>query len=129
MTADNARANARDEAERGGEALSAAKLLLSAGFFNDAISRAYYAAFHWARALLVSQGIDPKPHRGVVQMVSLNFVTTGKLTEEEAAILAQLETYREISDYTPAADFTEAVAAEVVKAERFIAACRRLLPA
>lgn len=128
MTADNARDNARDEAKRGDEALAAAKVLLSAGFFNDAISRAYYAAFHWARALLVSQGNDPKTHRGVIQMVSLNFVTTRKLTEEEAAILAQLETYREISDYAPAADFTEPIAAaEIEKAGRFIAACRRLL--
>jgi uncharacterized protein (UPF0332 family) len=129
VTRGNARTNARDEAERGDEALSAAKHLLSAGFFNDAVSRAYYAAFHWARALLVSRGLDPKTHRGVIQLLSLHFVTTERLTEEEAALLAQLETYREISDYTSAADFTETVAvAETAKAERFIASCRRLLP-
>lgn len=50
MTEDNGRTNAQDEAQRGDEALAAARHLLTGRFCNDAVSRAYYAAFHWARA-------------------------------------------------------------------------------
>lgn len=47
-----------------------AHALLSLGLPNDAVSRAYYAAFHDARALLVHDGVQPKTHRGVVALPS-----------------------------------------------------------
>ena len=128
MTGENARDNAAAEAARGDQTLQAAKHLLDGGFPNDAIARAYYSAYHWARALLVSRGLDPKAHRGVIQLIGLQYVAEGALSEGDAALLAQLETYRELCDYTSAADFSEDQArGEVDRAERFIAACRPLI--
>ena len=129
MTGENARKNALEDVERGEEALSAARHLLAGGFYNDAISRAYYAAFHGARALLVSRGVEAKTHRGIIQLLSLHFVKDGSLNPEIGGLLAHLETYRELVDYTPSARFTRDEAAEeVARAEQFIAACKPLLP-
>ena len=57
MTRSNRGANARAEAARGDDALRAAEALLGLDLPNDAVSRAYYAAFHYGRALLLSEGV------------------------------------------------------------------------
>jgi uncharacterized protein (UPF0332 family) len=128
MTDENGRLNARDEAERGDECLKEAQFLFDSGFPLGAVSRAYYAAYHWARALLFLKGVEPKTHRGVIQLLALHYVQAEALTEEESAALAHLETFRELSDYNAKAKFDAAQAgAEVQRARRFVEACRRLL--
>ncbi|NQT91911.1 MAG: HEPN domain-containing protein [Lentisphaerae bacterium] len=128
MTEDNCRANAIDESRRGDECLAEAKYLLEGGFWNAAVSRAYYAAFHWALALLMMRGLEPKTHRGVIQLLQLHYVETGDLSSASAAALGQLETYRELSDYNAKANFDDKrAAAEIQRAETFIASCRPLI--
>lgn len=128
MTGDNIRANLAEEIARGEECLRAAEHLFAGGFFNDAVSRAYYAAFHWARALLLTKGIDPKSHRGVMQLISLHFVKDGVLPAEAAAALSQLGAFRELSDYNSSADFSAANArAEISRAQAFMDACRPVI--
>ncbi len=127
MTDENGRLNARDEAQRGDECLREAQLLLDSGFFLGAVSRAYYAAYHWARALLFLKGVEPKTHRGAIQLIALHYVQTGLLAEDDSAALGHLETFRELSDYNAKAKFDVAQArAEVQRARRFLEACRRL---
>ena len=66
MTEANRLANARAEAALGDDALRAASALVELGLHNDAVSRAYYAAFHYARALLLVAGLpaeDPPGRR------------------------------------------------------------------
>ena len=72
--------------------------------------------------------MEPKTHRGVIQLIGLHFIEEGGLSEESAALLAHLQAFRELSDYTPAADLSEKLARdEFGRAERFIAACRPLI--
>jgi uncharacterized protein len=125
MTPANAEANARDEIARGDEALQEARVLLRERLFNGAVSRAYYAAYHWASALLVTKGLEPRTHRGKIQLVSLHFVRTGLLAEEAAAHLSRLEDFRELGDYSSAVSFGEVDAQDAIRrAEVFIEACR-----
>jgi hypothetical protein len=129
MTQANVNANAREEMAKGDEALRAAEELLRLGLFNDAVSRAYYAAYHWARALLFTQGIESKTHRGMIQLVGLHFVRTQRLPVEATTMLVQLANQREASDYTTSLRFDAKEAAEVVRqANDFVALCRPLLP-
>ncbi|OGV78228.1 MAG: hypothetical protein A3K19_04735 [Lentisphaerae bacterium RIFOXYB12_FULL_65_16] len=129
MTNANVNDNTRDEVRRGDEALRAARVLLEAGLFNDAVSRAYYAAFHWASAALMSRGVEAKTHRGTIQMFGLHFVKTRVLPREEAARLTELETFRELSDYAVAARFTREEAESAIDAaEAFIRACQTAIP-
>ena len=55
------------ESER--EKLESARILLRTGRFDDAISRAYYAAFYAARALLLLLGVEARTHEGVLAML------------------------------------------------------------
>ena len=62
MTGEHGKANATEEARRGDECLAEACYLRDGGFHNAAASRAYYAAFHWALALLLLKGFELNPH-------------------------------------------------------------------
>jgi uncharacterized protein (UPF0332 family) len=46
LTGDNRRKNIAVEATRGDESLEAARVLLATALYADAVSRAYYGAFH-----------------------------------------------------------------------------------
>ena len=128
MTDDNIRKNIVEELRRGDECLAAAEHLLSGEFNNDAVSRAYYGAFHYARALLMTKGLEAKSQRGLIQLLSLHFVKDGPMPEKTASLLAQLATYRELSDYNAFTSFTSLQAREELdKALAFIAGCRVLL--
>lgn len=129
MTPANREANARDEMARGNEALQEARVLLREDLFNGAVSRAYYAAYHWASALLVSKGLEPRTHRGKIQMVSLHFVRTGLLSDGAAGQLSRLADFRELGDYSAAVVFEQSDARDAIRrAEAFIDACRPHLP-
>jgi uncharacterized protein (UPF0332 family) len=128
MTKNNGRRNAIREVARAEETLAEARHLLAGGFYNGAVSRAYYAAFHWVRALLVTRGLQSKTHRGVIQLFNLHFVKDGPLSIQVANHLSQLETLRELGDYSASARFTKTQArAELARAAAFIAACRPLI--
>ena len=60
--------------------------LLASGDYEDAVSRAYYAAFHCAQALLLWEGLSANTHQGVVSLFGLHFAKTGKLRKNLAAI-------------------------------------------
>jgi uncharacterized protein (UPF0332 family) len=128
MTGTNRLANAASECARGDDALRAAKALLGLGLPNDAVSRAYYAAFHYARALLLTADLEPKTHRGVVALLLDRFEKPGRLEPGAVSELARLQTFRNLADY----DSTERMAidratSEVEAAQRFIAKVKALL--
>ena len=130
MSPENARAHVRAEVARGEDALRAARELLKIGLVNDAVSRAYYAALHVARALLLTEGIEPATHGGVGSMRGLHFVVPGRLAPVHAKELARLEQFRTEADYNRFFVFTsEGAAEEVAVAESFCAAGRSLLAA
>ena len=68
--------------ERAYEKLEVAKSLFENEFYPDAVSRAYYAMFYAARALLSKKNIYPKTHRGVISQFGLLFVKAGKFKIE-----------------------------------------------
>lgn len=58
-------------------ALQQSKDNLDLGHYDVAVSRAYYAMFYAATALLHSQGISRKKHSGVHSAFGQQFVKTG----------------------------------------------------
>jgi uncharacterized protein (UPF0332 family) len=129
MNAPNRRDNAAREAAVGDDALRAAEALLALGLHNDAVSRAYYAAFHYARALLLLEGLEPKSHRGVFALLENHFEKTRRLSSEALSRFARLQTFRGLADYDaqgrlPADRANE----EVASARIFVEEAKRLLP-
>jgi len=128
VSPENAKVHVRAELARGAESLRAAHQLLAVGLLNDAVSPAYYAALHVARALLLTEGVDPQTHSGVGSMLGMHFVVTGRLAPEHAKELARLEQFREEADYNRFFVFTpEGAAEEVAVADHFCSAGRALL--
>jgi len=116
------------EVARGDEARRAAVVLLREGLHRDAMSRAYYAALHYARALLLIKGEEPRTHEGVLRRFSFHYVRTAVLTMEEGKILGRLQKLREEADYGLDRDYTAAdVAEELSAVERFQSAVLRVL--
>ena len=99
MTQTNENANAREEMAKGDEALRAAEELLRLGLFNDAVSRAYYAAFHAGSALLLSAGKRTSKHKEVIASIHRDYVREGKLPQEAGEIITALYQQRDIADY------------------------------
>jgi len=99
VNAANRKQNADREALLGDDALRAAEALLSLALYNDAVSRAYYAAFHHARALLLLDGLEPKSHRGVLALLERHFEAAGRLSKEAVSRFARLQTFRGLADY------------------------------
>jgi uncharacterized protein (UPF0332 family) len=114
--------------EQAREALAAAHYNLEGGFLTTAVNRAYYAAFHMARAALLLKGEAPRTHKGVHVRFRLHFVQTGRIGPEVAATLARAAEMREEADYDDGAlieaDATEALIRDVA---RFLAAVEPLL--
>ena len=68
-------AKARDKAR-------VARELFSKSHWDDAVSRAYYAAFHAAQAALLAEGQRVESHTGVVTLFGLLLVKTGKFDKK-----------------------------------------------
>jgi len=114
VTKANQAANAAAERALSTEALAEARLLLAHRHYRAAVSRAYYAAFHAARALLMERGVQAKTHDGLRRMLALHLVKTGQLDPRVAEILARLATKREDSDYASDVPISPAEAEEAV---------------
>ena len=85
-------AKARDKAR-------VARDLFAKGDWDDAVSRAYYAAFHAAQAALLTEGQRGETHKGMVIMFGLLLVKTGKFDRKWGKFLANLKDDREGGDY------------------------------
>ena len=128
MTKENRRANIAIEVARGDASLESAEILLAAGKYADAISRAYYAAFHYARALLLTLGEEPISHAGVERLLHRDVVRPGLLDADVARQFAHLQKMRHDADYTSEFVFTlRGATDDVAAATEFIAAARRIL--
>jgi uncharacterized protein (UPF0332 family) len=107
------------------EKLEAAKTLLENGFYADAVSRAYYAMFFAARALLSERNIYPKTHRGLISQFALEFVKTGEFRKEIFYLFTRAQEDREEADYGlfPETDEKEAKII-ITAAETFLEECK-----
>jgi len=87
------------EWKRSERALGAAELLLQAGYYEDAISRAYYAVLHAAKAALLARDTAAESHTVVRRLFGKELVQQGVLEKEWAIILAQQQDERTLADY------------------------------
>lgn len=84
MIIDNRSLATAEELDQAIRCLDQARGLRTLGHPDGVLSRAYYAVFHAARALLVSLGLEIKSHRAVLNQMSDHFVRTGRLAPELA---------------------------------------------
>jgi len=118
----------RNRLARARAKLATAERLLASRDWDDAISRAYYAAYHAAQALLLTVGLSPRTHTGTLSLFGLHFVKSGRLDAEHARALREIKEDRENGDYAEVAFFNpEEARARVDAARRLIDAAAGLL--
>lgn len=108
--------------------LEVARSLLADEFYEDSVSKSYYALFFAAKALLLTKNLDPKRHSGVISFFSQYFVKTGELEKELAAILKFAQKERISADYDEfySASVEEAKI-QLENAERFLQRVKEIL--
>lgn len=99
-------------------ALRAADVLLDNGLYEDAVSRAYYATLHAARAGLGITGASARTHTGIRRLFGTELVGAGLIEPEWAKVLARAQTARESADYDTVTDLPPERAADVVEQAR-----------
>jgi uncharacterized protein (UPF0332 family) len=115
--------------ERADTNLQVARELLDKGYYDVSASRAYYAAFYAASALLLNEGIDTSKHSGVIALIHQHFVKNGKLNKEQGRNLNWLFELRSVGDYGVSLHVAHGDAQRAVNiAGDFFEAVRALLP-
>ena len=128
MTSADRQDEIRANWQRARDSLDAAKLLLQGGHADFAASRAYYAAFYAACALLLSEGKEFSKHSGVLGAIQKDFVKSRRLSAEQGRALSRLFELRGIGDYGETRHVPEDQAKDALPAAaRFVQACGELL--
>ena len=105
-----------------------AEKLFKSGDYDDAVSRAYYAVFHAAQALLLTEGHTADTHKGVVTLFGLFFVKTGKVAKHIGKYLANLKDDRESVDYEIFSYMDEETAqTAIAEAKEFLSQAKQYL--
>ncbi len=103
------------------ESLKAANKLFDDGFYSFSASRAYYAMFYMAEALLLKKELSFSKHSGVISVFGEHFIKTGVIDSKYHQMLRDAFRVRNIGDYAYDVDITKQEARNILKnAENFI---------
>jgi len=107
--------------EKSRNALESAELLLDAKFFDASVSRAYYAMFYAAEALLLSKNLEFSSHKSVISLFGKHFVKTKIFKPEIGRQLNKAFEKRLLGDYSYSSKTQEQTAKEVMNwAKQFL---------
>ncbi len=119
---------AKAHMEKAIKRLRVTEKLLQNGDYEDAISRAYYAIYHAAKAALATINVFPKTHEGLVTEFGKRFVLTGMLPRELGKILADAKAARETYEYSVTATVEKPEAETIfANAQAFVTAIKKFL--
>lgn len=108
--------------------LESARILYREHKYRQALSRAYYAIFYAATAILTTKHIRRAKHSGVQSAFGQFLVKPHLIEEEYGSIYARVREARELSDYergfVPLAEFT---LAKIEDTEKFVARIEKYL--
>ena len=111
------------------EDLAAAQDNLRLGHLRTVVSRAYYAMFYAATALLGSRGLWRSKHQGLIAAFGEYFVKPGLVEPRYGRILHDAFEARLDGDYAPHPDLNEASAQKLLAdAEDFVRRMAQALP-
>jgi uncharacterized protein (UPF0332 family) len=107
--------------------LDAARLLAKQGHFDFAVSRAYYAMFYVAEALLLDEGLVFSKHSAVIAAFGQRFSKTGRVPAEFHRYLIEGQDSRNIGDYGIQPTLSSEDAEEqIAHAEEFLQLAERM---
>lgn len=114
--------------EKAENKLKTANLDFSAGQYDDAVSRAYYAVFHALSACLLSKGLSFSSHSQVIGAFNREFIKPGAFPKTYAKDIQILFDDRQSGDYdiiTPIDKDTATI--DIKKASAIVQSIKRFL--
>ncbi len=85
--------------ERANKYLNSSKLLFNEGDYESSVSRAYYAMFYAAEAVLLTQNLSFSSHRGVISAFGEHFIKTDTFPREMGREFNRAFEKRQLGDY------------------------------
>ena len=79
--------------------LRSAEILLKERDYESSVSRAYYAMFYSAQAVLLTKNLSFSSHKGVISSFGEHFIKTGIFQKEMGRELNRAFEKRQIGDY------------------------------
>ncbi len=108
--------------------IHSAEILFEAEEYRDAVSRAYYAFFDAASALLLTEGIVAKTHSGLIALFGLHFIKKNKMKSKFATLFKRAKEAREEADYEIFKKFSKETTEDIIKtAKEFIKEVKSLI--
>jgi uncharacterized protein (UPF0332 family) len=108
--------------------LHAAELLAREGYHEDAVSRAYYATLHAAKAALFVHDVAAASHAAVRRLFGRHLISTGAIERQWSSHLGEGLDDRLAADYDARAAFSAAeTRQECQRARDFVERIRRYL--
>jgi uncharacterized protein (UPF0332 family) len=84
---------------RAEQALEAARTLAEHGYPADALSKAYYAMFYAASAVLSTEGLSVSKHSAVMALLGEQFAKPGRIEPGLHRMLIDMFDERQVADY------------------------------
>ncbi|QDZ39813.1 HEPN domain-containing protein [Euhalothece natronophila Z-M001] len=81
------------------QSLNAAQYLLAGGYYDFAVSRAYYTMFYIASAFLLGDGLTFSKHSGVISAFGREFAKTERVPVKFHRQLKEAQDLRNVGDY------------------------------
>jgi len=110
------------------QSLKAAQLLSDQGYFEFAVSRAYYTMFYLAEAMLLEESLSYSKHSSVIAAFGNKFTRTGFVPPEFHRYLIEGQNSRNICDYDIKPGISQAEAHEQInRAKKFLELAENLI--
>ena len=101
--------------ERAKKYLESSKMLLVNGDYESSVSRAYYAMFYSAEAVLLTKNLSFSSHRGVISAFGEYFVKTDIFPRDMGRELNRAFEKRQLGDYEYTFVISEDEAREILE--------------
>lgn len=113
---------------KGRKSIDAARLLAEREMFDFAVSRAYYAMFYAAQAMLLERGLEFSKQSAVISAFGKHFARTARVAPEFHRYLIECEDARRKGDYDfVMSDNRRATMLHIARAEQFLELAKGML--
>jgi len=110
------------------DTLKIAKQLYEQDYYNDSISRVYYAVFHSLQAILLTHSLSFSKHSGVIGAFNKEFIHKNIFPKDFHKMIERLFKDRQIGDYEYEEDLnSDDAKQDIADAENIIVSIERYL--
>ena len=91
----------QDYIQRSKDALEVAATMITHQYWSDAVSKAYYAMFYAANAIILTKGISASKHSAVISIFGEQFARTNVIDRRFHREFIDAFDNRQTADYSP----------------------------